>query len=200
MVSDRRTLGERWKRQRERRGVSLESISTKTKIPVSLFAGLERGDCSRWPAGLYSRAYVRAYADAIGVSGEEAVEDFVAAFGGGLPGEGIQGSLSRSRAAGHLRLSMVEEPDAELGKAARRVAFATVDLAIALLIAWIAHRWLGTGVWLTVAAALVYPALGRMISDEPLLVWMFKSSGPVPTPEEEAAEVAAVGDAASTTA
>jgi hypothetical protein len=67
------------------------------------------------------------------------------------------------------------------------------------MLAWIAHRWLGTGVWLTVAAALAYPAVSRMISDEPLLVWMFKGPGAVPPPEEDAAEVA-VGDAASTTA
>ena len=66
MVSDRRGLGERLKRQRERRGITLQQISQSSKVPASLFAGLEAGDCSRWPAGLYARAYIRAYADAIG--------------------------------------------------------------------------------------------------------------------------------------
>ena len=81
MVSDRRGLGERLKRQRERRGVTLQQISHSSKVPASLFAALEAGDCSRWPAGLYARAYVRAYADAIGLNPDETVEEFVAAFG-----------------------------------------------------------------------------------------------------------------------
>ena len=51
MVTDRRGFGERLKRQRERAGVTLEAISRSTKVPVALFAGLEAGDCSRWPAG-----------------------------------------------------------------------------------------------------------------------------------------------------
>ena len=45
MVTDRRGFGERLKRQRERAGVTLETISQTTKVPVSLFAGLEAGDC-----------------------------------------------------------------------------------------------------------------------------------------------------------
>ena len=81
MVSERRAFGERARRQRERRGVTLEKIAQSTKVPASLFAGLERGDCSRWPAGLYSRAYIRAYAELIGLDPNEAVEDFTAAFG-----------------------------------------------------------------------------------------------------------------------
>ena len=80
MVSDRRGLGERLKRQRERRGVTLQQISHSSKVPASLFAALEAGDCSRWPAGLYARAYIRAYADAMGLNPDETVEEFVAAY------------------------------------------------------------------------------------------------------------------------
>ena len=89
MVSDRRGLGERLKRQRERRGVTLQQISHSSKVPASLFAALEAGDCSRWPAGLYARAYVRAYADAIGLNPDETVEEFVAAFGATVKADGI---------------------------------------------------------------------------------------------------------------
>ena len=81
MVSDRRAFGERLKRQRERAGVTLAKISQNTKVPVALFTGLEAGDCSRWPTGLFARAYIRGYAEAIGLNGDETVEEFLAAFG-----------------------------------------------------------------------------------------------------------------------
>ena len=80
MVSERRAFGERLRRQRERKRITLEAISQATKVPASLFASLERGDCSRWPAAIYARAYVRGYAEAVGLHVNDTVEDFAAAF------------------------------------------------------------------------------------------------------------------------
>jgi cytoskeletal protein RodZ len=100
MVSDRRTFGERLKRQRERRGIPLEAISESTKIATSLFVGLENGDCSRWPAGLYSRAYIRAYAEAIGLNADEAVEDFATVFSGKVSPTGSTTRRCGGRPAG----------------------------------------------------------------------------------------------------
>lgn len=201
MVTDRQTLGERWKRQRERQGVTLEAIARKTKIPTSLFANLERGDCSRWPAGLYSRAYIRAYAQAISINAEEAVDDFLAAFGGSLPDGTAIGPARAAKPAKGLRLAMVDDPGIDLGKLVWRIAYASMDLAISLTLAWIAHGLLGAGVWTTVGAALAYCAIGRVVSDDPLPVWLFKRSRgtPTPAPTDPPSEVA-VGDAASTTA
>ena len=108
MVSDRRGLGERLKRQRERRGVTLQQIAQSTKVPASLFAALEAGDCSRWPAGLYARAYMRAYANAIGLNPDETVEEFVAAFGSTIKADGIDGPQPNARTASALRLSLAE--------------------------------------------------------------------------------------------
>ncbi len=58
----------RLRRERERRQIALSSISANTKISVSLFQALERGDVSRWPSGIYRRSFVRAYAQAIGLT------------------------------------------------------------------------------------------------------------------------------------
>ena len=52
-------FGSRLRTQRERRGVTLESIVDSTKIKLSLLAALERGDASQWPRGLFRRAYIR---------------------------------------------------------------------------------------------------------------------------------------------
>jgi hypothetical protein len=51
-------------------------VSERTKVSVAHFAGLERGDVSRWPAGIFGRAFVRGYAGAVGLDPEELVAAF----------------------------------------------------------------------------------------------------------------------------
>ena len=72
------TFGARLRQQREERQVSLTTISTKTKIKVSLLEALESDDFSTWPKGLFGRAYLRDYATAIGVDAEGVVSEFLA--------------------------------------------------------------------------------------------------------------------------
>ena len=65
------------------RGISLESIAAATKVHTDLWAGLERNDFSRWPAGIYARAYVRAYALEVGVDPDATVDEFCRMFPNG---------------------------------------------------------------------------------------------------------------------
>ena len=74
------SLCQRLRRERERRHIALSSISANTKISASLFEALERGDVSRWPAGIYRRAFVRAYAQAIGLDPDEIAREFAQHF------------------------------------------------------------------------------------------------------------------------
>jgi transcriptional regulator with XRE-family HTH domain len=74
------SFGARLRRERERQRISLKSIAATTNIRSSLFEQLERGDVSKWPAGIFRRAFVRAYADAIGLDPESTVRDFLQAF------------------------------------------------------------------------------------------------------------------------
>ena len=203
MVSERRAFGERLKRHRERRGVSLDTIAKATKVPGSLYAGLERGDCARWPAGIYSRAYVRAYADEVGLNAADAAEEFTAIYGE-MPsapppaGVAVQGTGGR----GHFRLSMAEEPAVDPERLARRAALAAAELVIGLLIASIAHAGFGVNAWITVACVVSYYVTGRLVSDDPLLFWVYmrmRNASARPSPEPQPENVP-VGDAASTTA
>jgi cytoskeletal protein RodZ len=70
----------RVKEARERRGVSLAAISEATKVASSLFDAFERGDVSRWPKGIYRRAYFRDYVTAIGLPPETTVREFLRHF------------------------------------------------------------------------------------------------------------------------
>ena len=74
------TLSARLRRERERQGITLESIAASTKISASLFRGLERGDVSRWPSGIFRRSFIRAYATAIGLDPEVVCREFTEQF------------------------------------------------------------------------------------------------------------------------
>jgi transcriptional regulator with XRE-family HTH domain len=74
------SFGARLRAQRERRQVTIASIAESTKILGALLEGLEHGDVSRWPSGLYRRAFIRAYAVAIGLEPEPVVREFLERF------------------------------------------------------------------------------------------------------------------------
>ena len=73
-------FGNRMKRQREERGVSLRRIADATKLSVSALEALERNDISRLPGGIFTRAFVRSYAIEIGLDPEQTVRDFLIQF------------------------------------------------------------------------------------------------------------------------
>jgi transcriptional regulator with XRE-family HTH domain len=75
-MSERDAFGPNLRRIRVQRGISLDRISEATKVSPDFWVGLERNDFSRWPSGIYARAYVRAYAFEIGVDPEATVNEF----------------------------------------------------------------------------------------------------------------------------
>jgi transcriptional regulator with XRE-family HTH domain len=137
----RHAFGSRLRTQRERRGVTLESIVDSTKIKHSLLEALERGDASQWPRGLFRRAYIRDYACAIGVPTEPLVAEFVRLF----PEDGSPVNEDMSAAAQEpMRLTFAVEPDTRVRHLAAQAASGVVELgAIAVLggIASIAWGW-----------------------------------------------------------
>src|SRR5687767_720081 len=70
------TFGARLRSQRESQQLALADIAEDTKINLALLEGLERDDLSRWPGGLFRRAYVRTYAQKIGLDPEQVVREF----------------------------------------------------------------------------------------------------------------------------
>lgn len=74
--SSNRTLGPRLRAHRESRGLTLDALAETTKIQRSLLADLERNNLSRWPAGIYGRAFIREYAKALGLPPNEVLEEF----------------------------------------------------------------------------------------------------------------------------
>jgi len=70
-------FGARLRAHREERRLTLQAIAAQTKIKQSLWIGLERNDFSKWPTGIFARAFVRDYARAIGLEPETVVREFL---------------------------------------------------------------------------------------------------------------------------
>ena len=70
----------RLRRHRQRNRLSLEEIASDMRIKVELLDALEKNDLSEWPQGLYARAWIRAYAVAVGLDPNDTVDEFCRLF------------------------------------------------------------------------------------------------------------------------
>lgn len=68
-------FGEHLLRGREQNKRSLQEIADATKISIHQLRALERGDLERLPAGIYRRAIVRQYAEAVGLNVETTMRE-----------------------------------------------------------------------------------------------------------------------------
>jgi cytoskeletal protein RodZ len=73
-------FGQKLRREREKKRMTLSQLAERTKVSASLLRSLEAGDCARWPGGIYSRGFVRAYAAALGLDPEQTVSMFVECY------------------------------------------------------------------------------------------------------------------------
>ncbi len=160
MSAAQRNFGRRLRDQREQAQIALSEIAASTKIKRSVLEELERGDVSAWPGGIFRRAFVRAYASAIGLPPESVVEEFTQVFPDGTP----RGS---AEAEHELRLTLVVDPWRRTVTAVTNVVVALVEagaiVALALLTAWMtaANVWSACAVIALTYYAASAACLGR---------------------------------------
>lgn len=75
------SFGDRLKKEREQRGVSLEDISLNTKIGTRLLRALEDEKFDQLPGGIFNKGFVRAYARHLGLDEDQTLADYLAALG-----------------------------------------------------------------------------------------------------------------------
>lgn len=68
---------------RESLGISIGDVSSRTRLSVDQIRAIEEADLERLPEPVYVRAFLRAYAKAIGIDYEPVVNDYVTRCGGG---------------------------------------------------------------------------------------------------------------------
>ena len=141
-MSERDTFGPRLRRERERRGISLETLADRTNVSIELWMGLEANDFSKWPGGLFARSFVRDYARVLGLDPVEVVDDFCRLFP-----IGDRRALPKLRAQAELigqALTAVDDPQLIPGGVDRRAGAAGAPPAAAAVPAAerpAARRW-----------------------------------------------------------
>ncbi len=180
-MSERDTFGPRLRSERERRGISIDTIVAVTKVSADLWVGLERNDFSKWPSGIFARAFVRDYAKAVGLDSDEIVDEFCRLFPQGdrragriikaqaeiighqpgqvddlglMPVEGDRRSVARDRRA---------QARARRIRMAPRAVSATLDVGCAASLAALGSAVSGSGFWTSVGvAAVLYYSLSTI--------------------------------------
>ena len=170
MTAAGHAFGRRMREARERKGISLQTVAESTKIKMSLLASLERGDVSRWPNGIFRRAFVREYAAAIGLQPATVLVEFSKLFPEeGAPVGDAQSDVPRDIDAG-LRLTLAVDETPLHRPMTANVLAAGLDCAALLGLAVGIASFSGTGFWATTGVAgLIYYSvttiwLGRSVA------------------------------------
>ena len=124
-MAERDAFGPNLRRIRVQHGVSIHQIVAATNVSASLWEGLERNDFSRWPTGIYARAFVREYAIAIGEDPESTVDEFCRWF---AQGDRRAEPIIRGQAeiVGHEDLEWQDQVPPKVGEGDRRGSPSTV--------------------------------------------------------------------------
>jgi cytoskeletal protein RodZ len=79
------SFGEKLKLEREKRKITLEEISSSTKIGTRMLQALEEDKFNQLPGGIFNKGFVRAYSRCVGLDEDQAVADYLQASGDAPP-------------------------------------------------------------------------------------------------------------------
>ena len=171
MIAERRAFGERLRRQRRHQNLSLTEIAASTKVGASHYAALERGDCSRWPGGVYNRAFIRAYAKAVGLDPDETAAEFAEYFESAPPPAAIDPSAAApadAPARPPLRLGIEPDPYESEKRTVRIAALLILDLAAIAALAGAGLLFTTASFWICLASASIgYQMVSRVVRSVP---------------------------------
>ncbi len=75
------SFGQKLKSEREKRAITLEQISSSTKIGKRMLQALEEENFNQLPGGIFNKGFVRAYARHVGLDEDQAITDYLQASG-----------------------------------------------------------------------------------------------------------------------
>lgn len=139
------SFGEKLKLEREKRKISLDQISSSTKIGTRMLQALEEEKFSQLPGGIFNKGFVRAYARVVGLDEDQTVADYLQASGEGPTPKSdpaMRDAPSRDTVAREEgdRISRLEAISDEPSRPLPWGLFAVILLAIALLLSLWSHR------------------------------------------------------------
>lgn len=118
------SFGDRLRREREMRGVSLDDIAEATKIGTRLLRALEDEHFEVLPGGIFNKGFVRAYSKYLGLNQEEMVADYLQAAGETAPDPRVIAEQNASR---------IDRSEGDAG-GARMAGFPIIPVLILLVV------------------------------------------------------------------
>jgi cytoskeletal protein RodZ len=118
------SFGERLRREREMRGVTLDDIAEATKIGTRSLRALEDEHFELLPGGIFNKGFVRAYAKYLGLNEDEMVADYLQAAGESGPDPRLIAEQNSSR---------IDRGDGDFGDS-QRPGFPIVPVLILLVV------------------------------------------------------------------
>ena len=79
-MSPQETFVTRLRRHRQKCRISLDELAEDTRVKKDLLEALENNDLSKWPRGVYARAWIRSYAWVVGLDPDDTVDEFCRLF------------------------------------------------------------------------------------------------------------------------
>ena len=170
-MTETTTLGADLRRERERRGLALRSISENTKVSIALLEGLEADDISRWPGGIFRRAFVRAYAQCVGLDADEVMRRFEKQF----PAEGAEAADPAEALAAGGRPVVVRQfpqrpaPAAPISSSRARILGTAADMTVAIVFAFACAAAGSRMLWPVLLIAAYYAAGVLLTGTSPMV-------------------------------
>lgn len=144
------SFGEKLKLEREKRKISLDQISSTTKIGTRMLQALEEEKFSQLPGGIFNKGFVRAYARVVGLDEDQTVADYLQASGeapAAKPEPAARDTVGRESAPRNAttrdeenRISRLEAISDEPSRPLPWGVFAVILLLVALLLSLWSHR------------------------------------------------------------
>ncbi len=88
------SFGAKLRREREKKGITLDDISLSTKIGTRLLRALEDEHFDQLPGGIFNKGFVRAYARHLGLDEDQTVSDYLAASGDVPPAKTLEPQIA----------------------------------------------------------------------------------------------------------
>jgi hypothetical protein len=159
------SFGADLRRERERRGISLETVGAATRFRRSILEDFEANGLTNVHGDFYRRALLKAYAAAIGVPPASMLADYYQLCAENA-GAGCTG----------LRLSVEPEPRWNT-RSVTRMLIAVADTCVVLLLAGVVTQSTGMSPWVIGAAlALAYHAVSTATLGSSPATWYANSS------------------------
>jgi transcriptional regulator with XRE-family HTH domain len=192
------TLGPYLRDERERRGLTLKTISESTKVSIALLEGLEADDISRWPGGIFRRAFVRAYAQCVGLDPDDVFRRFERQYQPPPPVAPAAPGASQVAPANQWPLAEIVSDTAETRPGVpterARVLGTAADLTVALVLAF-ASAAAGSRLLWPVLLIAAYYAVGVLLTGTSPMVALLSDESALATRPSTASEAAPSPDA-----